>query len=265
MRHLSPLSLISTLVIALTGLAGYFLTRTVSPVADTPSVSSEAMTSIQKLEQLPDRTLSGFKKTGVTDIQGPYKRVVVDNNALHFSFEVPDEWLVELRNSGELPMNEEEMRSFFGDYWDFTEEQLLGENIEDLRVLKDNRADEYSPGFPQVSIAADVSSRKNIWYSDVNVSQIDFFVFSDEQLDRYLRKGKYFLNFGTISSDADYKNENINYRRMDFEYSALEKISGGTIINVLNNSKNKNLIILKQGIITQETEFGHLVDTLIVE
>ena len=65
-----------------------------------------------------NKTLARHRVTGVTDLDGPYKKVTVSNGSVTFSFEVPDRWLTETRNSGEVEMNEEELREFLGTNYD---------------------------------------------------------------------------------------------------------------------------------------------------
>ena len=59
-----------------------------------------------------NKVLDRAKITGVENLEGEYKKVTINNGEITFSFEVPDTWLVETRNSGEVEMNEEELREF---------------------------------------------------------------------------------------------------------------------------------------------------------
>lgn len=143
-----------------------------------------------------DKTLPAFKKTGVQDLEGPYKKVSVSDGDITFSFEVPDEWLTETRNSGEVEMNEEELREYLatnydgdikkdpslsGDYWDFTWEMLKDMSYGDMKEYYEQKRDTFSPGFPNAS----VSASDNIWYTDLNGKQIDFYIISDEISKKY--------------------------------------------------------------------------------
>ena len=284
MRYTSPSSITVVIILSLVGLVvGYHLmTRTVSPESDIPSVSSEAMMSIQKAH-LPDHTLLGFKKTGVTDIQGTYKRVVVDNDTLRFSFEVPDEWLVELRNSGELPMNEEEMRSFFGDYWDFTEEDLAQKNMLDfLNILRETVA-ETPVGFPLMSVA----SSDGISYTDWNLFQTDFYLYPTEMtqrkiLDSKKQEAEDFEDYSSRYSEeiaqalqTKWEESFVDGKSTTIAHEPLDVLENGEKVGVATKGRSggekvyinlgeKTLLIRKQGLMNElsENNFSHLIATL---
>ncbi len=285
MRYSSLSSIaVGIIILTLTGLAGYCLvTRTTSPESDLPSVSLEAMTSIQKSEQLPDRTLSGFKKTGVTDIDGPYKRVAVSNDTLRFSFEVPDEWLVELRNSGELPMNEEEMRGFFGDYWDFTKEELARKNMHDfLNIFQEIEA-ETSTSFPLMS----VSSSDWIYYTDGNLFQTDFYLYPTEIaqrkiLDSKKQEAEDFEDYSSRYSEeiaqalqTKWEEGSVDGKSTIIAHERLDVLENGERVGVTTKGRPggekiyinlgaKTLLIRKQGLMNElsENNFSHLIGTL---
>lgn len=146
-----------------------------------------------------DRFLQSFRKTGVQDLNGPYKKVTVSDGEVTFFFEVPDEWLIETRNSGEVPMTEAEMREFFktkyedgqqwGSYWDFTDEQVDEMSYEKLKNLFEEKKSEYSPGYPNASVSAGKPT-KAIWYTDWNAHQIDFYIISTIDAEKNIEKLK---------------------------------------------------------------------------
>ena len=119
-----------------------------------------------------------------------YKIVKVNNPAVSFSFEVPEKWLTETRNSREKQLSVEEMRAFLGTQYTYTDPDSGksgtantyyngngGINSDDVTNLSEkeiikafNAGGLNGDGFPSAS----VSSSDYIWYSDWNGSQIDF-------------------------------------------------------------------------------------------
>lgn len=147
-----------------------------------------------------NKTLPEQKITGVKDLDGPYKKVTVSDGSVTFSFEVPDQWLTELRNSGEVSMNTEELREFLGTnwtmsirsgnastgasgtYWDFTWDMLKDMSYEEMKSYYGKARKNLSPGFPNASVSGD----SVIWYTDRNSYQIDFRILSAQDAKKYL-------------------------------------------------------------------------------
>lgn len=138
-----------------------------------------------------DHVLSRAKITGVTDEEGPYKRVTISNPATIFFFEVPDTWLTETRNSGEIRMNQEELREFFatsyfgdlrddpsglaGSYWDFTWNMLKDMSFNEMKAAFEKHK------FPNAS----VSGGNYIGYLGGNQYQVDLYVFQAQDSKKY--------------------------------------------------------------------------------
>ena len=153
-----------------------------------------------------NKTLSEQKITGVQDLEGPYKKVTVSNGEAMFSFEVPDKWLVETRNSGEVTMNEEELREFLGtscfydekmesscfgqqgifslsqesSYTGFLQEKFEKMPFEEMLTLYKDKKDKSSVGFPNTSVSGGC-----ITYSGLNGGQIDFYILSQQDSKFY--------------------------------------------------------------------------------
>ncbi|QQR77762.1 MAG: hypothetical protein IPJ67_01270 [Candidatus Moraniibacteriota bacterium] len=153
-----------------------------------------------------NKVLSRDKITGVQDLEGPYKKVMVSNGELTFSFEVPDKWLVETRNSGEVTMNEGELREFLStscfydekmkssyfeqqgifssskesSYTGFFQEKFKKITFEEMLTLYKDKKDKFSVGFPNASI-----SDGCVIYSGLNGGQIDFYLLSEQDSKRY--------------------------------------------------------------------------------
>ncbi len=144
-----------------------------------------------------DRVLSRAKVTKVVDRKGPYKTVVISDNSVTFSFEVPDAWLSETRNSGEVVLNTEELREFFatnydgdirknpglsGDYWDFSWDMLRDMPDAEMREDYRSKRDEFFLGFPNAS----VTSQGYISYMDMAWRQVDFYILDKKRDKSYL-------------------------------------------------------------------------------
>lgn len=168
-----------------------------------------------------NKTLARHKITGVENLDGPYKKVTVSDGKVTFSFEVPDQWLTETRNSGEVEMNEEELREYFATNYDgdIKAEQVCNDqafeyetgevktkNIcfkpysdysgndwdtlkempyEQLKEILDLKKREDSP-VPN----ATVSLSNKIWYTDIGWDQIDFYLVDKKDGLRYIENSK---------------------------------------------------------------------------
>ncbi len=168
-----------------------------------------------------NKTLARSHITGVSDLEGDYKKVTVSDGDVAFSFEVPDKWLTETRNSGEVQMNTEELRDFFatnydgdikakevcndvsvidyakdpagvkrtdtmcgqpsGDYWDFTWDMLKDMSYETMKSLF--TASKRGDLLPSYPNTS-VSSDAYIWYTDLNGYQTDFYILSSKDAEK---------------------------------------------------------------------------------
>ncbi|QQS20953.1 MAG: hypothetical protein IPL87_00125 [Candidatus Moraniibacteriota bacterium] len=157
------------------------------------------------------------KITGVKDIEGPYKKVTIHDGQITFSFEVPDTYFVETRNSGEREMTEEELREFFatnyfgnikenpelsGQYLDFNWEMLKNMKYEEMKKVFDEYINPGNfPGFPKASL----SSLGGISYPTASSTQIDLFILPTINFRFTLKKTiggrSAFISFGENTPD----------------------------------------------------------------
>lgn len=223
-----------------------------------------------------DNTLARFQKTRMEDVSGPYKKLTISDGEVAFSFEVPDTWVTELRNSGEVAMNETEMRDFWatnyfvdlkttgsdgpaGDYWDFVWSDLEKKSFDGLRDLFDQMSENGTrPGVPNASVA----EGNLIRYTDMNHGQIDFSIAKNTELPKRYQWAYQALQ----SKDAvDGMTNSIPYKKIvsavdenDYDPSA-----GGAYVSIAL-SPEKTLIISKQRSLAPDGDkaFEHLIDTL---
>jgi hypothetical protein len=223
-----------------------------------------------------DNALARFQKTHMEDKAGPYKKLTISDGEVVFSFEVPETWFTELRNSGEVVMNETEMRDFWatnyfvdlkttgsdgpaGDYWDFIWSDLEKKSFDELGDLFDQMSENGTrPGVPNASVA----EGNLIRYTDMNHGQIDFSIAKNTELQTRYQWAYQALQ----SKDAvNGMTNNIPYKKItsvvddnDYDPSA-----GGAYVSVPLNSE-KTLIINKQRSLNSDGDkaFEHLIDTL---
>lgn len=221
-----------------------------------------------------DHVLARAHKTGVIDLDGPYKKVSVSNNMATFSFEVPDDWLTETRSSGEVEMNEEELRDFFatsysgdiktgsalaGDYWDFTWDMLKNMPYDEMKRYYYGRRDGF--GYPN----ATVSSDDKIWYTDMGWDQVHFYI-----LDK--KKNANFLSKVTCIEDVsqaveEYKNFNAIFQkevRRDEQGAPIIDKGDSWGFRMYIEQGNQVIYIEKEAYMEGEFEdgFWHMLQTL---
>lgn len=226
-----------------------------------------------------DNTLVRFQKTRMEDASGPYKKLTISDGEVTFSFEVPDTWVTELRNSGEVAMNETEMRDFWatnyfvdlkttgpdgpaGNYWDFVWSDLEKKSFDELGDLFDQMSEDGArPGIPNAS----VSEGKAIVYYDMNHGQIDFSIAKNTELLKRYQWAYQALQSEDAVNDMT---NSIPYKKIvsavdenDYDPSA-----GGAYVSVPLNSE-KTLIINKQRSLNSDGDkaFEHLIDTFQIE
>ncbi len=179
-----------------------------------------------------NETLPEQKITGVQDLEGPYKKVTVSDGEVTLSFEVPDHWLTELRNSGEVQMNEEELREFLGTKWDgdihegysckevpFIDclgsdncskgvsgtQRLCGKIYSDYADMdwdtlksmsyQDMRKQiEAKSEFSPGFPNATVTSDNKIWYTDIGWDQVNFYILDRTADSEYIKSVTSFCN-----------------------------------------------------------------------
>jgi len=250
-----------------------------------------------------NKTLSEQKITGVQDLEGPYKKVTVSDGEVTFSFEVPDHWLTELRNSGEVQMNEEELREFLGtkwdgdirsgkvcgdtkvfdreigdfvtkescsypvgDYWDFTWGMLKDMSYSEMKSYYAKMRDELSPGFPNATVTSD----NKIWYTDIGWDQVNFYI-----LDR-TADSQYIKSVTSFCDTTECLKERYTKYTLDVEKKAERDEHGDVVVDkghmhgfsqMMNLTDNKVLRIWKEAYVPGEFEEGtkHLIDTLMLE
>lgn len=211
------LAIAGILVVASLFIGGLFLSK----VVDKPDVATDEPGT--KTSGISDKTLLRHKITGVENIEGPYKKVMVSDGDITFSFEVPDQWLTDTRNSGEVEMNEEELREYLATNYDgdikaaqvcndqsfeYATGEIKTENIcskpysdysgydwETLQAIPysqlkkdfdDSRKGEFSPHFPNATVTPD----SKIWYTDIGWDQVDFYLVSRDEGLRYIENSK---------------------------------------------------------------------------
>lgn len=179
-----------------------------------PEISGEAFAATNK-------TLALHEITGVENLDGPYKKVTVSDGDVTFSFEVPDQWLTETRNSGEVEMNEEELREYLAtnydgdikaaqvcndqvfeyegktttenicykphsDYSGYDWETLRDMSYAEMKAVMASKKSEYTPGVPN----ATVSLSHKIWYTDIGWDQVNFYLVDKDEALRGIAVSK---------------------------------------------------------------------------
>lgn len=168
-----------------------------------------------------NKTLARHRITGVKDLDGPYKKVTVSDGTITFSFEVPDQWFTETRNSGEVEMNEEELREYLAtnydgdikaaqvcndqvfeyegktttenicykphsDYSGYDWETLRAMSYAEMEAVMASKKSEYTPGVPN----ATVSLSHKIWYTDIGWDQVNFYLVDKDEALRGIAVSK---------------------------------------------------------------------------
>ncbi len=248
-----------------------------------------------------NKVLPEAKITGVKDIEGPYKKVTINNGEITFSFEVPDNWLTETRNSGEVEMSEEELREFLGtkwdgnikageqcwqakiydtqigdfvmkeqcgyptgNYWDFTWNMLKDMSYAEMKGYYDMKRNEFSPGYPQATVTPD----NKIWYGDLGWDQIHFYVLHEPKDEQYLHNVGYCYDISCLQQRY------ASYRK-NTEDNVTRDMEGNPIIDKDNNwgfggylrKDDRVLRIWKEAYVEGDFEdgFQHILDTLQID
>jgi hypothetical protein len=233
-----------------------------------------------------NKVLDRAQVTGVQDIEGPYKKVIVSDGETTFSFECPDKWLVETRNSGEIKMNEEELREFLAtnydgdirttkfldkssgkyygigsDYSDLSWNMLKDMPYDEMKKYYDSRRDKYSPGYPN----ATVSSDGKIWYTDIGWDQVHFYIMDKKKDSAYLSGVKY---SNDLADDYEKANENTKSRLLRDEEGKPVVSKGQTYgLNFYISNKEKVIRIWKEAYVEGDFEegFKHIMHTFQIQ
>jgi len=266
MFHISKQSFLPfSILIAVSLATGWFLIEKTNETKET--FSSFSFTPTVPTFDSYNKTLSRNKITGVKDLEGPYKKVTVSNNEITFSFEVPDNWLTETRNSGEVEMNEEELREFLGTKWERNIKtpvhvdaivHSLGETDYVSVSVGKNLENILKSGDTAIFPVASVSYSNSISYVEQNIYQVDFVVLSSYKIkDLYqksLKSNSVYYDECVSSTVSNLYNSNTHviscrYRNLDLEsktiYMSLKEKNKGLRINMdsysLNDEIKKNL------------------------
>ncbi|EKE19772.1 MAG: hypothetical protein ACD_8C00109G0003 [uncultured bacterium] len=201
-----------------------------------------------------------------------YKIVEVKNPSVQFSFEVPEKWLTETRNSGEKQISTEEMRDFLADvlngdsqYADYTRKDFNKMSINEIEKMF--KGSDWLP-FPIASVGVE----NEITYSDTNLNQVDFYFLVDFDTKKtYFNEVIKGVNADGVKFEGTWANSVIGDNTVDIfstpdgkkEISSGDS-SGGKIYYIkLNNTKDM-LIMNKQAMGDDqfEKDFANLIQTL---
>lgn len=207
-----------------------------------------------------------------------YQSVQVGDGTVAFTFEVPKDWLVETRNDGEKPMNEEELREFLAtayqeknprdpnkqvsDYAHLAWSDLEKMTLSDMRQFMVDREKSVGP-YPNAS----VSGRPFIWYTDGNAYQIDFYITDYQKAEKDIAslqsKGLKFSEEVVAGVKAQVEQYAVEYDE-DGNPQPNKFLSGGKMYYILLPVQKKALLIEKQmlGDTHFEEAFAHLLQTL---
>ena len=246
-----------------------FLKKAQAPVAlVVPSPQVQPVSQVQ-----PTQPTERVAKPG-------YKIVKVNNPAVPFSFEVPEKWLTETRNSGEKQLSVEEMRAFLGTtYFDAETKKSYDAyykggdgdaktmNAEKVRkVFAEGGLGAGGEGFPTAS----VSSSDYIWYPDMNGYQVDFYIKNGSASDVVAKVKR--------NQGANAKWQHMSIDGKETEVAIYEPIgSENSVVNPKDYYINipnagKTLVISKQAYggggqaqTQREKDFDDLIQTLKIE
>ncbi|MFC1608855.1 hypothetical protein ACFL2R_00630 [Patescibacteria group bacterium] len=204
-----------------------------------------------------------------------YQKIEINNPQLKFSFEIPDYWTVEKRNSGEKQMTLDEKRDFLADvfrgdseYADITREEFNKMSKEEIEI--------FFGGAPIISI----KSSGEIYYTDTSWGQIDLRIISKKEVDKYVNRLANTEQTGLFGKIGKIKMEKTVIEDLeaiiltfpaDIDEDGNESISkggtGGRYIFIKINDTGEYLFMRKQSKDTnrEEKEFEHLMETLRIE
>jgi hypothetical protein len=136
-------------------------------------------------EDIAKNTLVQPNDSQITEPAVVYKLIDIKNPRIKFSFEVPNDWNVENRNSGEKQMTLDEKRDFLADvlngdseYADYTRADFNKMSAKEIEKFF---------GWEPVASVTELDS--NISYSDWS-HQIDFYILSDTEANRVVKEAQ---------------------------------------------------------------------------
>ncbi len=209
-----------------------------------------------------------------------YKNVNVNSGRIIFSFEIPQNWIVETRNSRNKEMPEEEMRDFLAtsyeknprdlpdeivsDYANLTWGEIGKMGLQEMKNLMSNREKNLGFLYPNAS----VSSGKIIGYLGPNRYQVDFYVLSEKRAielknDLGSQLGiekKNIIIAGEEAEIYEYSTDKDENGNPVFSPGA----SGGTDYFINTRNSGNYLLIKKQALGEKEYEqsFQHILESL---
>lgn len=150
--------------------------------------------------QKKQETLS--KQSVVVNEVNSFKKVDVSDGKISFTFEIPEDWITETRNSGEKPMSEQELRDYLStsyreentqnhsdiqlsDYANLSWEWLQKATFAELKMYMRDRAAK-NIAYPSAS----VSGNHRIGYADWNAQQIDFYILNSSEAQERISSEK---------------------------------------------------------------------------
>jgi len=136
-------------------------------------------------EDIAKNTLVQPNDSQITEPAVVYKLIDIKNPRIKFSFEVPNDWNVENRNSGEKQMTLDEKRDFLADvlngdseYADYTRADFNKMSAKEIEKFF---------GWEPVASVTELDS--NISYSDWS-HQIDFYILSNTEANRVVKEAQ---------------------------------------------------------------------------
>lgn len=170
-----------------------------------------------------------------------YKTVRVSDGTSAFTFEVPKKWLVETRHSGEKKLSTEEMREFLATNYDGDIKAdpnkfsgySAGYSWESIKEMTDQQiSDEFArnrdDGFPAYPNAS-VSGNAQIWYTDTNWQQADFYIVNKSAQEMVLAEKNMHENFAKencANKSSSEKEHTFGCRDEDLGIWSTEKVGG---------------------------------------
>jgi hypothetical protein len=285
-ENVFKIGIIVVAVLATSGVVGFLLTQRAQEAVVEKTAPVE-----KPIVQSPVSTEKQFTAEKRVAKAG-YKIVEVKNPDVPFSFEIPEKWSVETRNSGEKKLSIEEMRDFLGTRYTYTESDSGnvssgdayyrgGGGVDNDDVKKQTQKEVQQAfkfgDYPNASISA----VDYIWYGEFNGFQIDFHV-ENLSADEIISKTKKEIEtickkegdnfFGCGDQFPKWEKALVDGKNASIQIQpAIEgEIVGGKpnpagktyYIEILNS--NKTLVVNKQakGDAQFEKDFDNLIQTL---
>lgn len=285
--NVAVITVIVVIVAITAGVVGWmFAKKSQAPAPQINAIQPTAQTTPVAQNQIATEQIRPTVKSG-------YKLVDVKNPAIPFSFEVPEKWLIETRNSGEKKLTISEMRTFLStDFKDETKQKVAYSDytdypISELKKLSSSEIEKMFNGSEEGSLSypiASVAAGSYIQYSDTSWQQIDFSIKNEnssnvvakvkEASSSYCKKyGNDTVGCGNFApkwSKTTINNKNVDVLTYltDVDEKGNEAITkggtGGSDYYIEIPNLNKTLVISKQakGDAQFEKDFENLIQTL---